>query len=49
MENEEEGIATFSVRIENDETYEDFVKNAFDTDLETYSNAFGWILIESKM
>jgi hypothetical protein len=46
--NDEEGIATFSIRIENDESYEDFVENAFDTDLETYSNAFGWILIESN-
>ena len=46
--NDEEGIATFSIRIENDETYEEFIENAFDTDIETYSNAFGWILIKSN-
>lgn len=42
-----DGIATFTVRIQNDESLEDFIENAYETDEETYSNSFGWIIIKA--
>lgn len=46
--NDKKGVATFSIRIENDETLEEFTNNAYEVDEETYSNAFGWIIIQAK-
>ena len=46
--NDEDGIATFSIKIDNDDTLEEFINNAYETDLETYSNSFGSIIINAK-
>ena len=46
--NDEDGIATFSIKIDNDDSLEDFINNAYETDLETYSNSFGSIIINAK-
>ena len=43
-----EGEATFTVSIQNDESLEEFVDNAYEADEETYSNSFGWIKIKAK-
>lgn len=43
-----EGIAEFFVIIDNDESLEEFNSNAYNTDYETYSNSFGWMLIQAR-
>ena len=40
------GLATVAVKIQNDDSLEDFIENAYETDEETYSNSFGWITIK---
>lgn len=42
------GEATFTVAIQNDESLEEFIDSAYETDEETYSNSFGWIKIKAK-
>ena len=42
-----DGLATFTVKIQNDDSLEDFIENAYETDEETYSNSFGWITIKA--
>ena len=43
---DKDGLATFTVKIQNDDSLEDFIENAYETDEETYSNSFGWITIK---
>ncbi len=43
-----DGLATFTVKIKNDDSLEEFVENAYETDAETYSNSFGWIMIKAQ-
>lgn len=45
---DEEGIATYSIKIDNDDSLEEFINNAYEADLETYSNSFGSIIINAK-
>ena len=44
---DQDGLATFTVKIQNDDSLEDFIENAYETDEETYSNSFGWITIKA--
>ena len=44
---DKDGLATFTVKIRNDDSLEDFIENAYETDEETYSNSFGWIRIKA--
>ena len=44
---DKDGLATFTVKIQNDDSLEDFIENAYETDEETYSNSFGWITIKA--
>ena len=44
---DQDGLATFTVKIQNDDSLEDFIENAYETDEETYSNSFGWIIIKA--
>ena len=44
---DKDGLATFTVKIQNDDSLEDFIENAYETDEETYSNSFGWIMIKA--
>ncbi len=44
---DQDGIATFTIKIQNDDSLEDFIENAYETDEETYSNSFGWITIKA--
>ena len=44
---DKDGLATFTVKIQNDDSLEDFIENAYETDEETYSNSFGWIIIKA--
>ncbi len=44
---DKDGLATFTVEIQNDDSLEDFIENAYETDEETYSNSFGWIIIKA--
>ena len=45
--NDKDGIATVTVKIQNDDSLEDFIENAYETDEETYSNSFGWIMVKA--
>lgn len=45
--NDQDGLATFTIKIQNDDSLEDFIENAYETDEETYSNSFGWIIIKA--
>lgn len=45
--NDKDGIATIAVKIQNDDSLEEFIENAYETDEETYSNSFGWIVIKA--
>lgn len=40
-------LATFTIKIKNDDSLEDFIENAYENDEETYSNSFGWITIKA--
>ena len=44
---DKDGISTITVKIQSDDSLEDFVENAYKTDGETYSNSFGWITIKA--
>ena len=44
---DKDGIATVTVKIQNDDSLEDFIENAYETDEETYSNSFGWIMVKA--
>ena len=44
---DKDGLATFTIKIQNDDGLEDFIENAYETDEETYSNSFGWIMIKA--
>ena len=44
---DKDGLATFTIKIQNDDSLEDFIENAYETDEETYSNSFGWITIKA--
>ena len=44
---DKDGLATFTIKIQNDDSLEDFIENAYETDEETYSNSFGWIMIKA--
>ena len=44
---DQDGLATVTVKIQNDDSLEDFIENAYETDKETYSNSFGWITIKT--
>lgn len=44
---DQNGLATFTIKIKNDDSLEDFIENAYETDEETYSNSFGWITIKA--
>ena len=44
---DKDGLATFTVKIQNDDSLKDFIENAYETDEETYSNSFGWITIKA--
>lgn len=44
---DQDGIATFTVKIQNNNSLGDFIENAYQTDEETYSNSFGWITIKA--
>ena len=44
---DKDGLATFIVKIQNDDRLDDFIENAYETDEETYSNSFGWITIKA--
>lgn len=46
--NDIEGASTFHIKIENDESLENFIENAYETNNDTYSNSFSWIQIEVK-
>ena len=37
-----------AVKIQNDDSLEEFIENAYETDEETYSNSFGWIVIKAQ-
>ena len=45
--NDKDGIATITVKIQNDDTLEEFIENAYETDEKTYSESFGWISIKA--
>jgi len=44
---DKDGISIITVIIQSDDSLEDFVENAYETDEETYSNSFGWITIKA--
>lgn len=44
---DKDGFATVTVKIQNDDSLEEFAENAYETDEETYSNSFGWINIKA--
>jgi hypothetical protein len=44
---DKDGLATFTIKFQNDDSLEDFIENAYETDEETYSNSFGWIMIKA--
>lgn len=45
--NDKDGVAMFAIKIQNDDSLEEFIENAYETDEETYSNSFGWISIKA--
>ena len=45
---DQDGLATVTVKIQNDDSLEEFIENAYETDEETYSNSFGWITIKAQ-